>query len=1567
MRNLSMIKKTMIAVCALVCGGCCVNAIAAQSDFTADTQIVAQAATTSTAKVKAVANDATSTLNYVYIYFDGFNTKVSYDEPAANDYVFRNIYINGKSIHDINKNTDVSGWSWDIFPQTEQEKYRKPVISYIGTTGSTNKYMELRIHKNLTDTYLAQDGYFMITVKDGFTVNDYTLDKETSYTLKDGSYVSSETTPTIDWRGTYTNSTTIDYLYLGFKGFTTQDDYSGNASSDYVFQNILLNGKSLYELNKTTDTTGWAWDVFPSTAGAQYEKPVLGYIKDTNGRIQLRIHKNLSNALLAEDGYVKLTVKKGFMLNGYIVGADTTFELMSVQTAGPITIDTWNPYPGASQLYYAYLHFDGFCVQDDYSGDSNSDATLQHIKINGRSISEINANTDVSGWTWEIFPSTAGAQYQKAIMTHTDGTGKLQLRIHKNLYDAIIAEYGALEITVDKGLMLHGYLNKTETTLVKNSKGLFVEPTYLDANAASVSRWQPLSNVKLNYFDINFTAFPKLDYQMMDVAAYAYLGNMITVNGVKMSDINKNTNVSGWEWLQFPSTAGAAYQKPFVTLINAGRMEVRMHDNYWNAIKEEGLKIGLLPGYYIENGGTMYALSEEVTYLKDPSVTSYTTEGWVSNVLDNDVFQMVDGASVRMNNASTGIRFTAKVSKEYLDALTASGATYKLMMQVNRENSDKTAYVEATNFYEENGYIVYNTAIVNLNESSYGLDYTAKAYIEVTANGNTKKMHAETTSVTRNISDVAYSAYTDMSDTYDAVEYRYEMLWQGEVKYSPYSVSQRDILAGFVTDVVLLEDGVYEFVNETDGDFMMVSDNAQANAFFNEYADRFVYYYKNFESTGDYVTDTVVGNASMSWKDWEAESILFIDSLNLNGNDDQLNNDIANARVDKYGYVWEGDSFFGQGWNSPTYIGSRATTSDSYCSDGWEFEGGRRNSSIFAVDNRATGQWGACEADWTATGDGTFASATDDSDTGYFLGHGQNSTYMTFSLESSKYNGVLQAAHSPFIEIGLKWSILAGSINEIYLEFKIDNGSYVSLPLSQWATTEIDFTQESNSLNLYVPVFEHASWTGTVTGLRIKVTGDFTAYCHLDYVRGAYDTRMIDSNTSFISAGKQHFENTGDLEFLTANITKYRKALAFLTNYMTDNGLINLENFVGHNGSAQGFATSFVSTYWDIVSLAPNSSYVNALYYKALMNMAYLEDAVAQNNINVAKPTVKTTLTGADVAYTYTASQLRSMAESVKTAVSANLNESAKTGYFKTFTVNVNGETLPAGRFIEGYYGDTQIDFGAVALNLMILESGVATQEQKTLVLNWLASIDDLYEYTFAPKTNTEDLGNQYCWAYRANEYGVSCQNGGAILFVSYYDILARAQVYGANNAYQRLSEIMAWFADVKAAFEASGETDAKKFFRVYYENSGLTLQGRSEEGTLGLDAEFIENAILYALVPNAFFGFDSYYDADGLVVEIAPNLPDAINTWKMEQVRYAGLTYDVAVGNDFVVIANVEELETGASERNTRIAVTLSYTGNAPKVYVNNKLVTEGYTVDTTAKTVTILVNAQDVNVSVR
>lgn len=178
----------------------------------------------------------------------------------------------------------------------------------------------------------------------------------------------------------------------------------------------------------------------------------------------------------------------------------------------PITADTWTLFPGTSQLYYTYVNFDGFSKVNNYDGDANSDYVFQNISINGTSIYDIRANTDVSGWTWEAFPQSSMAQFQKPVIGCIEQAGKLQLRIHKNYYDKMIAEYGALEISVNAGFILNGFVNKTEIKLVKTSGGTYVTPTVVDAGTVSVSRWQPLTDKQLTYFNIKYSAFPQLDY-----------------------------------------------------------------------------------------------------------------------------------------------------------------------------------------------------------------------------------------------------------------------------------------------------------------------------------------------------------------------------------------------------------------------------------------------------------------------------------------------------------------------------------------------------------------------------------------------------------------------------------------------------------------------------------------------------------------------------------------------------------------------------------------------------------------------------------------------------------------------------------------------------------------------------------------------------------------------------------------------------------------------------------------------------------------------------------------------
>ena len=81
-----------------------------------------------------------------------------------------------------------------------------------------------------------------------------------------------------------------------------------------------------------------------------------------------------------------------------------------------------------------------------------------------------------------------------------------------------------------------------------------------------------------------------------------------------------------------------------------------------------------------------------------------------------------------------------------------------------------------------------------------------------------------------------------------------------------------------------------------------------------------------------------------------------------------------------------------------------------------------------------------------------------------------------------------------------------------------------------------------------------------------------------------------------------------------------------------------------------------------------------------------------------------------------------------------------------------------------------------------------------------------------------------------------------------------------------------------------------KDFYDAYYAGSENVLQGDGVRGNLGLDAEFVENAILISVVPDGFIGLDTYYNDNKAVLTVNPNLPDSVKNWKLEDVRYLRL-----------------------------------------------------------------------------
>ena len=155
------------------------------------------------------------------------------------------------------------------------------------------------------------------------------------------------------------------------------------------------------------------------------------------------------------------------------------------------------------------------------------------------------------------------------------------------------------------------------------------------------------------------------------------------------------------------------------------------------------------------------------------------------------------------------------------------------------------------------------------------------------------------------------------------------------------------------------------------------------------------------------------------------------------------------------------------------------------------------------------------------------------------------------------------------------------------------------------------------------------------------------------------------------------------------------------------------------------------------------------------------------------------------------------------------------------------------------------------------------------------------------------------------NTFSRQLQNGGAAIAWSYYDLVARAKVLGADNAYERLQEIQSWYEKVKAQAGAGYD-----FYSGYYDaleaesGKGLyVLQQSPTAGPIGLDAEFIESVILIKAIPEAFFGMESEGNNS---ITFTNNLPSALDTFQMDNLRFDGATYSLKGTENSLEILNV-------------------------------------------------------------
>lgn len=391
--------------------------------------------------------------------------------------------------------------------------------------------------------------------------------------------------------------------------------------------------------------------------------------------------------------------------------------------------------------------------------------------------------------------------------------------------------------------------------------------------------------------------------------------------------------------------------------------------------------------------------------------------------------------------------------------------------------------------------------------------------------------------------------------------------------------------------------------------------------------------------------------------------------------------------------------------------------------------------------------------------------------------------------------------------------------------------------------------QESRTM---IPMYGHADWSGTITGLRIgfelQVTGAARSSIVIKSFHTASDTRHNVNDSNFIRAAHDYFHWTGDVDFLRSQIGRIRTAMRFnmrefdtrrrkciYTTWPGHEGRSGLRYPSGHIGGSPEMirGQGIGSDYWDLLPFGGEDALATIYYYDAVCDLAELEEEIGRH------PQWKTPANATNPPFD--SADLRRHAQEVKDYGTKRFWNPA-TGRFGT--VDLDGKLH---------------DYGFTFLNNEAVYYDFATPEQARSIYAWLSGErivagdtstgPDIYHWRFGPRSTTRRNVDYYFWGWRAPEslpFGGQVQDGGAVLGFSYHDLMARLKTAGPGDAANRLSQIAAWYRDV---LQAGG-------YREYYRDPARgTLQGCGTAGGLGLDCEFYESILVPQVMLYGFLG----------------------------------------------------------------------------------------------------------------
>lgn len=482
------------------------------------------------------------------------------------------------------------------------------------------------------------------------------------------------------------------------------------------------------------------------------------------------------------------------------------------------------------------------------------------------------------------------------------------------------------------------------------------------------------------------------------------------------------------------------------------------------------------------------------------------------------------------------------------------------------------------------------------------------------------------------------------------------------------------------------------------------------------------------------------------------------------------------------------------------------------------------------------------------------------------------------------------AFNSPFLQ--LRW-IRSGepkNHTDPYVEwlregdssFGEDRRVYFTLGSDEWIGTD-------GSRHSIITMHRHPKWKGVIKRFRLCLApGESDVVFNIDSLFTVYDTRMSINNPISIFACWNYFRWTGDINFLRTVINRMRSALHYQQTVMGGWKYKHIRNaWTGHDGlpgwirNKDGSKTihpghGIGDNYWDLLPFGWDDMYSTNQYYGATIIMAELEELVTEHpewEIPVGEAT-------------FDYKSLRRHADQVK-ATANKLFWNGEKGRF-------NGCVDKSGK---------SHDYGFTFLNLDAIWYGLASMDHAKDIMDWITGKrivagdtskgKDIYHWRFAPRATTLRNIDWYGQGWTDPEgipWGGQIQDGGAVLGFSFFDLWARLHVIDAEDAWNRLTQILQWQDEINSA---GG-------YREYYQGGQKgSMQGCGTPGGLGIDCEFFESSLLPSILVYGFMGINP----NGWELRINPNLPKTCPQMGVRNLLYHNCKMDILVSEKTVMV----------------------------------------------------------------